>query len=61
MEYIVSVAKTYKHRGNHQHNQAKKHWFVYYYDNKDAVWDCYNNNKDIFNKLTFFISNLLIR
>ncbi len=32
MKYVVSVAKTYKHRGNHRHNQAKKHWFVYYYD-----------------------------
>jgi len=32
MKYIVSVAKAYKHRGKHQHRTAKKHWFVYYYD-----------------------------
>ncbi len=32
MKYIVSVSKTYKHRGYHQHKRAKKHWFVYYYD-----------------------------
>jgi len=35
MKYIVSVSKAYKHRGNHQHKRAKKHWFVYYYDNDD--------------------------
>jgi len=35
MKYVVSVAKTYKHRGKHRHNQAKKHWFVYYYDHDD--------------------------
>jgi len=32
MKYIVSVAKTYKHRGKHEHKRAKKHWFIYYYD-----------------------------
>ncbi len=32
MKYVISVSKTYKHRGKHRHNRAKKHWFVYYYD-----------------------------
>jgi hypothetical protein len=32
MKYVVSVAKAYKHRGRHRHFRAKKHWFVYYYD-----------------------------
>jgi len=32
MKYVISVAKAYKHRGKHQHRTAKKHWFVYYYD-----------------------------
>ncbi len=41
MKYVVSVAKTYKHRGNHRHNQAKKHWFVYYYDHDDSGKLCF--------------------
>jgi len=32
MKYVISVSKTYKHRGNHRHKRAKKHWHVYYYD-----------------------------
>jgi len=32
MKYVISVSKTYKHRGKHRHNRAKKHWFVYYFD-----------------------------
>jgi len=32
MKYIISVSKAYKHRGNHKHYSAKKHWFVYYYN-----------------------------
>jgi len=32
MKYVISVAKAYKHRGKRQHYRAKKHWFVYYYD-----------------------------
>ena len=32
MKYVVSVSKTFIHRGNHKHKRAKKHWFVYYYD-----------------------------
>jgi len=32
MKYVISVSKTYKHRGNHRHKSAKKHWFIYYYD-----------------------------
>jgi hypothetical protein len=33
MKYIVSVSKTFIHRGNHRHKQStKKHWFIYYYD-----------------------------
>ena len=36
MKYIISVSKTYKHRGIHQHKFAKKHWFVYWLDED---WD----------------------
>jgi len=33
MKYIISVSKTYIHRGIHRHrSNTKKHWFVYYYD-----------------------------
>ena len=31
--YVVSVSKTYIHRGNHRHKaDTKKRWFIYYYD-----------------------------
>ncbi len=32
MKYTISVGKAYKHRGNHKHRSAKKHWFHYFYD-----------------------------
>ena len=33
MKYIVSVSKTYIHRGNHKHKSStKKHWYIYYYE-----------------------------
>ena len=33
MKYVVSVSKTYIHRGNHRHkSDTKKRWHVYYYD-----------------------------
>ena len=33
MKYVVSVSKTFIHRGNHKHRSStKKKWFVYYYD-----------------------------
>ena len=33
MKYVVSVSKTYKHRGLHRHRKStKKHWHIYYYD-----------------------------
>jgi len=33
MKYIVSVSKTYIHRGNHKHkSNTKKRWHIYYYD-----------------------------
>lgn len=33
MKYIVSVSKTYIHRGNHRHkSDTKKRWFIYYYE-----------------------------
>lgn len=35
MKRIVSVSKTYIHRGNHRHKSGtKKHWFIYYYDDE---------------------------
>ncbi len=36
MKYIISVSKTYKHRGNHRHRKTtKKYWHVYYYEFDD--------------------------
>jgi len=33
MKYVVSVSKTYKHRGFHRHREStKKYWYIYYYD-----------------------------
>ena len=33
MKYVVSVSKTYIHRGNHWHrSKTKKRWHIYYYD-----------------------------
>ncbi len=33
MKAIVSVSKTYIHRGNHIHkSKTKKRWHIYYYD-----------------------------
>ena len=33
MKYVVSVSKTYKHRGLHRHRKStKKYWHIYYYD-----------------------------
>jgi len=33
MKYIISVSKTYIHRGNHKHKEStKKHWHIYYYE-----------------------------
>ena len=33
MMYVVSVSKTYLHRGNHRHkSDTKKRWFIYYYE-----------------------------
>ena len=33
MKYVVSVSKTYKHRGLHRHRgSTKKYWHIYYYD-----------------------------
>ncbi|AFS82629.1 hypothetical protein [Candidatus Nitrosopumilus sediminis] len=33
MKYVVSVSKTYIHRGNHRHKKStKKRWHIYYYD-----------------------------
>ena len=33
MKYVVSVSKTYKHRGKHKHRKStKKFWYIYYYD-----------------------------
>jgi len=33
MKYVVSVSKTYKHRGLHRHRKStQKYWHIYYYD-----------------------------
>jgi len=38
MKYVISVAKAYKHRGKMQHRTAKKHWFVYFYDEEGKMY-----------------------
>ena len=36
MKYIVSVSKTYIHRGNHKHRDStKKRWHIYYYEDNE--------------------------
>ncbi|MBM2819836.1 MAG: hypothetical protein HW410_1518 [Nitrosarchaeum sp.] len=36
MKRVVSVSKTYIHRGKRRHrSNTKKHWFIYYYDEDD--------------------------
>jgi len=37
MKYVISVAKAYKHRGKRQYRTAKKHWFVYFYDEEGKM------------------------
>lgn len=38
MKYVISVSKTYKHRGDHSHkSKTKKFWFVYYYDEEGKL------------------------
>ncbi len=37
MKYVISVSKTYKHRGNHRHKRAKKYWHVFYYDEEKSL------------------------
>lgn len=48
MKYIVSVSKTYKHRGNHQHKAStKKFWYVYYYEYDEIEEEWYLRTKQI--------------
>jgi hypothetical protein len=38
MKRVVSVSKTYIHRGNRRHRpNTKKYWFIYYYD-EDSIF-----------------------
>lgn len=33
MKFVISVSKSYSHRGNHRHRTGtKKHWYVYYFE-----------------------------
>ena len=42
MKYVISVSKTYKHRGKYITHRlsTKKHWHIFYYeyDEIDEVW-----------------------
>lgn len=45
MKLIISVAKTYKHRGNHVHKPStKKYWHVYWleHDEIEDEWKMYS-------------------
>jgi hypothetical protein len=53
MKYIISVAKAYKHRGNHKHKAStKKFWFVY--------WLEYDEIEEDYNMYSKQISSLLV-
>jgi len=44
MKYVISVSKTYKHRGLHRHRAStKKYWHIYYweYDEVDETMKMY--------------------
>ena len=47
MKYVISVAKTYKHRGYHQHRTAKKHWFVYFYEYNEFTETLHMKSKQV--------------
>lgn len=34
MKHVISVSKTYKHRGVSHKKSTKKHWFVYFLDDE---------------------------
>ena len=52
MKYVISVSKTYKHRGKYITHRlsTKKHWHIFYYeyDEIDEVW------KTHFDKVSWF-------
>jgi hypothetical protein len=36
--YVISVSKSYSHRGNHRHRPStKKQWYVYYLDEEGKL------------------------
>ena len=45
MKYVISVSKTYKHRGKYINHlpKTKKHWHIYYweFDEVDEQWKMY--------------------
>ena len=45
MKYVISVSKTYKHRGKYINHlpKTKKYWHIYYwdYDEVDEMWRMY--------------------
>jgi len=47
MKHIISVSKTYKHRGKMQHRTAKKHWFVYWYEFDEFEEKWYMKSKQV--------------
>ena len=55
MKYVVSVSKTYKHRGLHKHrNSTKKYWHVYYYDEDFQ----FHSEQVSYLKATYYKNNL---
>ena len=45
MKYIISVSKTYKHRGKNviHRDKTKKYWQIMYYEiNEDGEWQLYS-------------------
>ena len=48
MKYIISVSKSYKHRGNYNHKAStKKFWFIHYYEYDDIEEEWYYNSQQI--------------
>ena len=57
MKYVISVSKTYKHRGKYITHRlsTKKHWHIFYYeyDEIDEVWKTHFDKVDWFTAMYY--------
>jgi len=55
MKYIISVSKSYKHRGNHRHKATtKKFWHIHYYEYDDIEEEWYFKSQQISSLLVLY-------